>query len=65
MPAGKRIIHATLDATDLDKNVRADLGMLGDAGLTLDGLIAELRERLRGRGEDHKARVAAEVNRMK
>jgi acetolactate synthase-1/2/3 large subunit len=65
MPAGKRIIHATLDATDLDKNVRAHLGVLGDAALTLDLLIAELRERLLGREQGHKARVAAEVKRIK
>jgi acetolactate synthase-1/2/3 large subunit len=65
MPAGKRIIHATLDAADLNKNVSAHLAMLGDAALTLDSLIAELRDRIRGGAPDGPARVAAEVKRIK
>ena len=42
MPAGKTIIHATLDPMHLNKDVRADLGLVGDAALTLDALLAEL-----------------------
>jgi len=65
MPAGKRIIHATLDPADLNKNVAAHLAVLGDAALILDGLIAEVGERLRGREQEHMPRVAAEVKRLK
>ena len=43
MPPGKQVVHATLDATDLNLNVPTSLGLAGDAGLTLDALIAELR----------------------
>jgi acetolactate synthase-1/2/3 large subunit len=43
MPKGKRIIHATLDPDHLNKDVRAELGLVGDAGLTLDALLAELQ----------------------
>jgi thiamine pyrophosphate-dependent acetolactate synthase large subunit-like protein len=43
MPAGKRVVHATLDAADLNTNVPVDLPVLGDAGLVLDALILELR----------------------
>ena len=40
MPKGKRFIHATLDPLDLNKDVGIELGLLGDATLTLDALIA-------------------------
>ena len=42
MPKGPKIIHATLDPMHLNKDVRADLGLIGDAALTLDALLAEL-----------------------
>ena len=38
MPRGKTIIHATLDARDLNKDVPAQHVMLGDAKLTLQAL---------------------------
>ena len=38
MPRGKTIIHATLDAKDLNKDVPAQHVMLGDAKLTLQAL---------------------------
>ena len=43
MPAGKTVVHATLDPADLNVNVPADVAVLGDAGLVLDALITELR----------------------
>jgi acetolactate synthase-1/2/3 large subunit len=45
MPHGKKFIHSTLDPNHLNKDVRADIGLIGDAHLTLDALCAEL-ERL-------------------
>ena len=42
MPSGKPVIHATLDPMDLNKDVPARLGLVGDAGLTLDALLAAL-----------------------
>lgn len=45
MPRGKRFIHATLDPGHLNKDIRADIGLLGDAQLALRALGAEL-ERL-------------------
>ncbi len=42
MPKGARIIHATLDPMHLNKDVRAEIGLVGDAGLTMDALLAEL-----------------------
>ena len=45
MPAGKKFIHATLDPNHLNKDVRAEIGLIGDAQLTLDALCVEV-ERL-------------------
>src|SRR5215469_6376982 len=42
MPKGKRILHATLDPDHLNKDVRATIGLVGDARLTLEALCAEL-----------------------
>jgi len=39
MPKGKRFIHSTLDPVDLNKDIAAELCLLGDAALTLDALI--------------------------
>src|ERR1700722_4745889 len=38
MPAGKTVIHATLDPMDLNKDVVAQYGLIGDAKLTVPGL---------------------------
>jgi len=42
IPSGKRIIHSTLDPDHLNKDVRAEIGLVGDAALTLEALLAEL-----------------------
>ena len=42
IPKGKTIIHATLDPAHLNKDVVAAVGLVGDAGLTLDAVLAEL-----------------------
>lgn len=42
MPKGPKLIHATLDPMHLGKDRRADLGLLGDAALTLEALLAAL-----------------------
>ena len=42
MPKGKTYIHATLDPAHLNKDVRINVGLVGDAGLTLDALLAEI-----------------------
>lgn len=42
MPKGKTIIHATLDPNHLNKDVEAKIGLVGDAGLVLDALLAEI-----------------------
>jgi thiamine pyrophosphate-dependent acetolactate synthase large subunit-like protein len=65
MPKGKRLIHATLDPADINKDVRADLAVAGDAGLTLDALIAEIRDRLRGGPRGRAAAVTQQIKQLK
>jgi thiamine pyrophosphate-dependent acetolactate synthase large subunit-like protein len=59
IPKGKTIVHATLDPDHLNKDVPATVGLIGDAGLILDALIAEVGK-LMPRPRDH-ADVAAEI----
>jgi len=56
MPRGKTIIHATLDPMDLNKDVAAQHGLIGDAKLTL----AALRQAM-GNLDKAPARARAEV----
>jgi acetolactate synthase-1/2/3 large subunit len=42
VPNGKTVIHSTNDAGDINKDYRADLSVVGDAGLVIDALIAEV-----------------------
>lgn len=46
-PGGVKYIHATLDPDHIDKDIRCDIGLVGDAGLILDALLAELRGRVK------------------
>jgi acetolactate synthase-1/2/3 large subunit len=46
MPKGKRIIHATLDPLDLNKNVEAEDALLGDAKLILSALTKAIEPML-------------------
>jgi thiamine pyrophosphate-dependent acetolactate synthase large subunit-like protein len=46
-PKGKKFIHATLDPNHLNKDVVSAIGLLGDAGLTLDALIGELSQSIK------------------
>jgi acetolactate synthase-1/2/3 large subunit len=65
MPKGKRFVHATLDPVDLNKDVPAELGLIGDAALTLEALVAEVRDRLKGRPRGRATAVSQEIARIK
>lgn len=56
MPKGPKIIHATLDPSHLNKDQACDIGLAGDAALTLDALLAILP-----RGNRDAAPVIAEI----
>ncbi|MCM8750286.1 thiamine pyrophosphate-requiring protein [Thermomicrobiaceae bacterium CFH 74404] len=61
IPAGKTIVHATLDPADINKDVPADYALLGDAGLTLEALVEAVRDLLSGRPRGRAETVAAEI----
>jgi acetolactate synthase-1/2/3 large subunit len=54
MPAGKTIIHNTIDATDVNKDTPCTLAVLGDAKLTLTALLEEV-SRTQKSPRDHSA----------
>jgi len=65
MPENKIIVHATLDPTDLNKSVPAHHALIGDAGLTLEALVDEVKDRLGGRPRGRQGEVAREINTVK
>jgi acetolactate synthase-1/2/3 large subunit len=50
VPPGKTIIHSTNEPGDINKEYRVDHALVGDAGLVLDALIAEVGRQKRGGG---------------
>jgi len=65
IPRNKVIIHATLDSSDLNKSVPVDYGLIGDAGLTLEALVGEVKDRLRGTPRGRQGQVAQEIKTVK
>jgi len=61
MPKGKKIAHATIDPYAINKDVPVDLAAVGDAGLTLDALLLEVKDRLKGKSRDRLASVTREI----
>ncbi len=60
MPHGKTFVHATSDPNDLNKSVRSQVGLAGDAQLTLRALVDACRELLDGTSSDP-SRAHAEI----
>lgn len=65
MPTGKTIIQATLDPADLAKDIPVDDALLGDAALTLQALLAEVKDRLGGKPRGRAAAVSQEIAAIK
>ena len=65
MPKGKRIVHATLDPADVNKDLVAELALIGDADLTLRAILAEVKDRLHGTPRGRAAAVAQEIRTLK
>jgi thiamine pyrophosphate-dependent acetolactate synthase large subunit-like protein len=61
IPPGKRIVQATSDARDINRDLPVALGIVGDARLVLRQLIAEIRDRLGPDGRRDSAALAAEI----
>ena len=65
IPAGKRVIHATLDPEDINKDVPVEAALVGDAGIILEGLVDAVRDRIGSVSENKTAAVANELSRVK
>ena len=65
IPEGKRVIHATLDPADINKDIPVDIALVGDAGLILDGLVEAVRDRSNGASEERTAAVTGEISAVK
>ena len=65
IPEGKRVIHATLDPADINKDVPVETALVGDAGLILEGLLEAVRDRSNGASEEHRAAVTGEISAVK
>jgi thiamine pyrophosphate-dependent acetolactate synthase large subunit-like protein len=65
MPRDKTIVHATLDAGDLNKDVRAQHALVGDALLTLQALLAALREKKNAAAERRRSTVPERIAALK
>ncbi|MBI2940985.1 MAG: thiamine pyrophosphate-requiring protein [Chloroflexi bacterium] len=65
MPAGKTLIQATLDPADLNKDIPVDHALAGDAALTLEALLAEVRDRLGAQPRGRAAAVTHEIGGIK
>jgi acetolactate synthase-1/2/3 large subunit len=61
VPAGKRIIHCTVDPRDLNKDYSADVPLLGDAQLVLRQMADEIRSQAGVAGRAGRAEVEAHV----
>ena len=65
VPKGKTIIHATLDPADINKGVASEYALIGDARLTLEALVGEIRERLGGKTRGRVEQVTQEIKSSK
>ncbi len=65
MPKGKTIVHSTIDVADLNKDIVAEHAVIGDAGLVLDALLVEVRDRLKGKPRGRRSEVARQIATMK
>ncbi len=64
-PPGKTVIHSTLDPDDVNATLEAQYALVGDAKLTLDALVAELREQVGEAGRGRADAVSAEIRRIR
>src|SRR5262249_46653284 len=61
MPKGKKMLHLTLDAADVNKDIASSHALIGDAGLALDMLIEEVRSRLKSKPHGRDGKIIREV----
>jgi acetolactate synthase-1/2/3 large subunit len=65
IPSGKAIIHNTESLEDIDKDYTVEVGLPGDAKLTAQMLIDEVKAQLGPNGRKGQTHVAAEIAEIK
>jgi acetolactate synthase-1/2/3 large subunit len=65
MPRDKVIIQATLDAGDINKDIRVQHALVGDAQLTLRALVAELEGSKNSRAEERGRSLPGQIQTVK
>ncbi len=60
-PAGVKLIHSHVDFAQIDRIYPADVGLVGDAGLVLDDLVAAVQDRLDSGKAPHRPELLEEV----
>jgi thiamine pyrophosphate-dependent acetolactate synthase large subunit-like protein len=61
IPKNKRVLHATLDPTDINKDVPVEQALVGDARLVLEALVSEIRQQMGDRPRGRAAQVTQEI----
>lgn len=65
IPSGKVIIHNTESIEDLNKDFSVDVGIPGDAKLTLQAMIEEVKSQIGESGRRDQTAVATEIAKLK
>ena len=58
VPVGKRVIHNTIDPDDVNKDTPSQMALIGDARLTLEALIEEVKASIGEGGRETGAQAA-------
>jgi thiamine pyrophosphate-dependent acetolactate synthase large subunit-like protein len=61
IPSGKTLIHSTVSGEDLNKDYTVGVGLIGDAGLTLDMVIDEVKAQVGENGRATDAPLVDEI----
>ncbi len=65
VPAGKTVIHATLDPNDINKDTASQYGLVGDADLVLDAMLLALRDIVGATPRGRLAEVTGEISQVR
>lgn len=61
IPDGKFLIHSTVSAEDINKDYQVDLGLVGDARLTLEMMIEEVRAQVGEAGRQSNVALQSDI----
>jgi acetolactate synthase-1/2/3 large subunit len=62
VPGGKTLIHSTVDASDINKDWRCDMALVGDAALVIDALIEEIDRQRKDSQTQRLAQLKREIS---